>query len=202
MSEYTKVRNYTSEELINKMRSLPSFRVLPEGYHLIAVRSNEDTPDVYDDKVYLFNKDVFVLVSTCTTNSGTYGQRNFNKWNRKGVAVTKADEVYYDSFMKSDGKYVRHHNGKMQCLRQIGDMVYYRDNNKNNRIEERGQSYKGNYSTNIHANSYKHRTGLLSWIIGRWSTGCLVFNNLSMYYLMLSKIEFNRRITYTLLNEF
>lgn len=184
------------------MKSLSSFIGIPVGFHIIAVRSNEDTPDVYDDKLYLFFKSTFIMVMTCTTNSGIYGLRNFHRWNKKGAAVIKADEIYYYAFEKSDGKKVRHHNGKMECLRQIRELLYYRDNNKNDKAEGIGPVYKGNFSTNIHANSYKHRTGILSWLIGRWSTGCIVVNNLQKYYQMLSAIPLKHKVTLTVLKEF
>ena len=47
----TNVRNYTDIQLINRMKSLPSFINVPFGKHIIAVRSNEDEPDKYDDKL-------------------------------------------------------------------------------------------------------------------------------------------------------
>lgn len=199
----TAVRKYTTEQLLERMRQLPSFTHLPMTPHIIAVRSTEDHADVYDDKLYFFMGSTFISVMTCTTNSGTYGQRNFHRWNRKGVAVVKSDEIYYYAFEKSDGKSVRHHNGKMECLRQVEPLKYYRDNNNNDRIDEIGPVYLGNYSTNIHANSYKHRTGLWSWLIGRWSVGCVVVNDLWKYYnVLLSRIPLKVRVTLTVLKEF
>jgi len=199
----TNVKSYKDADLINRMKSLPSFKYIPTGrYHIIAVRSQEDEPDKYDDKLYLFNGTDFVDVMSCTTNSGVYGLKNFHKWNKKGTAVVKSDEIYYNVFMKSDGKRVRHHNGKVQGLRQIGFMKYYRDNNRDNKIDETGKVYEANYNTNVHPNSYKHRTGLWSWLIGRWGTGCLVINHLTKYWKMIKTIPYNTPVTYTLLKEF
>ena len=104
------VKNYTDRQLISQMRSLKSFQNIPNDIHIIAVRSNEDTPDKYDDKLYLFRGEICIGVTSCTTNSGLYGLRNFFKWNSKGTAVIKSDEVYYNAFQKSDGIRVRHHN--------------------------------------------------------------------------------------------
>lgn len=199
----TAVKNYTDQQLIDRMKSLPSFRYVPDGHHIIAVRSQEDIPDTYDDKLYLFKGDKCLAVMTCTTNSGTYGLKNFMKWNRKGTAVIKSNEVYYDVFQKSDGIKVRHHKDKMECLRQMGNMKYYRDGNRNNKIDETGQIYEGNYATNVHCNSYTRRKGILSWLIGRFGVGCIVVNNLTMYYTgLLRPIPFYKRITFTLLKEF
>jgi hypothetical protein len=125
------VKNYTSEQLINRMRSLPSFKGVPQGHHVIVVRSDEDAYNTYDDKLYLFKSDKCIAVMSCTSNSGGYGLMNFARWNKLGTAVIKFDEIYYDAFMKSDGVNIKHHNGKMQCLRQVKPLKYYRDNNKN-----------------------------------------------------------------------
>lgn len=199
----TNVKSYRGKCLIDKMKSLDSFQYVPKGMHIIAVRSNEDEPDKYDDKLYLFCGEKFISVMSCTTNSGTYGLFNFFKWNKKGTAVIKFDEIYYNSFIKSDGKNVRHHNGKMQCLRQIAPLKYYRDNNYDNKIDEKGTIYEANNSTNVHANSYVHKKGIRSWLIGRWGTGCTVVNNLTRYWeVLMVRINYNKPVTYTGLNEF
>ena len=196
------VKSYTDKQLIDRMKSLNSFLYVPKTPHIIVVRSNEDEPDKYDDKLYLFRGEKFIAVMSCTSNSGTYGLLNFFKWNRKGTAVIKFNEIYYNAFIKSDGKTYRHHNGKMQCLRQIAPLKYYRDNNKNKKIDEVGPVYKRNNSTNVHCNSYKHKKGILSWAIGKWGTGCTVVNNLTMYYdILLTKIHYNQPVTYTGLKE-
>ncbi len=196
------IRNYTDNDLLIRMKSMPSFSHIPFNEHIIAVRSDEGT-DTYDDKLYLYRGTKFISVMSCTTHSGKYGLLNFFKWNRKGTAVVKADEIYYDVFQKSDGKKIRHHNGKLQCLRQVGKMIYHRDDDLDNKAEEIGKQYFANYSTNCHANSYRFKKGTRSWAIGRWGTGCLVVNNLTKYFEnLLNEIPYKRKVTYTLLKEF
>lgn len=196
------VRKYRDYELLDRMKSLPSFIYMPEGYHLIAVRG-KGSSDRYDDKLYLFRGENFISVMTCTTHSGYYGLLNFFKWNKKGTAIIKFDEVYYNSFQKSDGSEIRHHNGKMTCLRQVKPLKYYRDNNLDKKIDEDGEIYEGNNSTNVHCNSYFHRKGIISWSIGKWSTGCTVVNDLDKYWgVLMLLIDFDERITYTGLKEF
>ena len=51
----TNVKSYTDDQLLQRMMSLPSFKGYPRGKHIIAVRSEEDEPDKYDDKLYLFD---------------------------------------------------------------------------------------------------------------------------------------------------
>jgi hypothetical protein len=196
------VKAYTDKQLIDRMKSLPEFTYVPDGYHIITVRSNEDAPDVYDDKLYLFSGKTFIMVMSCTTNSGTYGLRNFRKWNKLGTAVIKSNQICYDSFMKSDGFKVRHHNGKMRCLRLMKDILYYRDGNGDDKIDEVGKIYKANYATNLHTNSYKTLIGIITWLIGRWGTGCIVANMIDKYYNMLDLIPYNTPVTVTILKEF
>lgn len=198
----TNVRNYTNKELIDRMKNTKGFCKVPEAHHIIAVRSNEDEPDRYDDKLYLFHGEVSLMVIPCTTHAGLKALKNPFRFNKKGVAVVKADEVYNDAFQKTDGKKIRHHGKGMSALRQMRNFFYYRDGNKDGKIDEEGKVYEGNYSTNVHANSYKKTRGVISRMIGAWSYGCLVINDLTKYYKMLSLIPYNKRITYTLLKEF
>jgi len=199
----TNVKSYTSKQLLDRIRTLPSFKYMPRGIHVVVVRSKEDAPDKYDDKLYLFLGKKFLFVMGCTANSGSYGLKNFFKWNKKGAAVIKFDEIYYNAFAKSDGKYVRHHNGKMQCLRQIAPMKYYRDGNKDLKTDEVGEVFEANNSTNVHGNSYKYKTGIRSYLVGRWGTGCTVVQNLTEYYNeLLANVDYNQPVTYTGLKEF
>lgn len=197
------VKAYTDKQLLDRMKSLPSFQYVPEDYHVIVVRSEEDAPDQFDDKLYLFKGETFVEVMPCTSNSGTYGLLNFFKWNKKGTAVIVFDQIYYKAFQKSDGNRIRHHNGKMQCLRQIRPLKYYRDRNRDKKIDETGPIYEGNNATNVHANSYVHKKGIRSWWIGRWGTGCTVVNDLTKYFGVLMRlIPYGQEVTYTGLKEF
>lgn len=198
----TNVKNYTNDDLIGRMKTLPSFMYVPKGLHKIVVRSKEDEPDKYDDKAYLFLGKRSLMVLPCTTHAGLKALKNPFRYNKKGIAVVKSDEIYYNALMKSDGKYVRHHNGKMKCLRQIAPMKYYRDGNSNDKIDETGEIYEGNYSTNVHANSYNSKSGIVSRLIGAWSYGCVVINDLTKYYQMLELIPYNQPITLTVLKEF
>lgn len=198
----TNVRSYKNKELLDRVASLPSFTHLPKGHHIIAVRSNEDEPDRFDDKNYHFIGRTFKGVMSCTTNAGLKALRNPFRFNSKGVAVTKSDEIYYNTFMKTDGKFLRHHNGKIQCLRQIAPMKYYRDANGDSKTDEAGPIYEGNYSTNIHPNTYSRTNRTVRFLIGTWSYGCNVVNALAGYWAMLGRIPYNEPVTYTLLKEF
>lgn len=172
----TNVRNYSDADLINSAKNTEGFNGIPKGYWIIFVRSNEDEPNRYDDKIYIFKGYKFIAVSSCTTNSGKYGLLNYKKWNSKGTAIIKFDEWYYNTFRYGL------HRGRMQALRQVKPMKYYRDGNKDLKSDEKGKVYKEIAYTNIHFNSYRNKSKLLTWIIGGWSVGCMVMNDGNFYY--------------------
>lgn len=84
----------------------------------------------------------------------------------------------------------------------MSNVKNYTDNNKNNKIDESGTIYEGNYATNVHPNSYTKKKGIVSWFIGRWSVGCTVVNDLFKYWnVLLKNIHYNEPVTYTGLKE-
>ena len=177
----TNVRNYTDEELIKAAKSVNGFEGIPKKDWIIFMRSNEDEPNKYDDKIYLMKGYNCRAVSSCTTNTGTYGLLNFKKWNSKGAAIIKFDEWYYDTYQYGL------HKGRMEALRQVKPMKYYRDGNKDFKSDEKGKVYEEIAYTNIHFNSYTNKSKLLTWIIGGWSVGCMVMNEPIFYYNVLMK---------------
>ncbi len=197
----TNVRNYTDQELIGIFKSLPSYKYVPKGHHIIFVRSKENQTDVFDDKAYHFIGEKCISVMPCTTNTGRWGLYNFWRYNKKGVAIIKSNEIYYDAFMKSDGVEVRHHRDKVQCLRQIKPLKYYRDGNQNDKAEEIGDIEIANNHTNVHPNSYRFLNGIRTWFIGKSSLGCLVINNLTKYWKMIRTIPYKTPITVSVIQE-
>lgn len=190
------VRSYTDEELLNRVKSLPSFRYIPNDYWIIGVQSNEDEFNTYDDKFYLFCNDNFVMKTTGTTNTGKTGLYNYDSYNKNGVAVIKTDEWYYDLWKHGL------HKKKMKALVQHGLISYYRDNNKDDKVQEVGKLYKGNIGINFHTNSYNTSDDSVSNKIDGWSLGCQVVNNKRDYYEILDLLKKQTLITYCLLKEF
>ena len=192
----TNVKNYTTDQLLDRVESLKSFKTIPLGYWIVGVRSEEDAPNKYDDKFYLFNGEEFVKVVTGTTNPGTpILEGGFLKYNKVGAAVVKADEVYYDVWKFGL------HQGKMPALRQVGPFIVYRDGDKDGKSEEIGAPITGSgYGINFHTCSYLEK--VVGENIGGWSAGCQVINNTEQYYMIINLIKNQNRITYCLLKEF
>jgi hypothetical protein len=190
------VRPYTDKQLLEKVKSLSSFGKIPAGYWLLGVRSLDDLPNRFDDKIYLFKGEEFVLVTSATTNAGTPTLRQFEKINKDGAAILKADEWYYNVW-----KYGKH-NGKVEALLQLGNKVkVWRDTDKDDKSEEQGKLQEGYFGINFHPNTYD-LSKPSGTTIGWWSAGCQVVNNISNYKLMIGLLKREKLVTYCLINEF
>ena len=192
----TKVRNYTTEQLLTRVAQLPSFTGFPSDYWILGVQSNEDTYNVFDDKFYLFRGKDFILVTTGTTNAGTTGLKNYTKYNSKGCAVIKTNEWFYGLWRYGL------HRGRMEALRQVRPIKHYRDGNKNNRAEQIGKLYNSIIYANFHTASYTQRVGVIRWLIGGWSVACQVVNNATKYYEIIRLCRKQDSVSYCLIDEF
>jgi len=190
------VRSYTDTELLNKVKELKNYVGIPNGYWLLGVRSKEDNPNAFDDKIYLFKGSKFVEVTSATTNAGIPTLKQFEKVNKKGAAVLKSEQWYYDVW-----KYGKH-NGKVDALLQLGAPVQvYRDTDKDLKSEEQGVLDTGYFGINFHPNTYD-LSRPTSNIVGWWSAGCQVVNNVIKYKTIIRLVKPQKYVTYCLINEF
>jgi len=194
----TNVRTYGDKELLAKVKSLPSFKSIPVGYWILGVRSNEDAPNKFDDKFYIFNGEAFVTVLTGTTNPGTpVLEGGYLKYNKLGAAVVKAEECYYDVWAYGL------HMKKMPALRQVGNFLIYRDGDRDQKSEELGVPIKGSgFGINFHAATYDDKFKGEQENIGDWSAGCQVANNKQKHLAAVKMMKPQKKITYVLINEF
>lgn len=192
------VRSYTDKELLEKVKSLKSFKGFPLDYWILGVRSNEDTPNKYDDKFYLFFGEKFIKMVTGTTNPGTpILEGGFLKYNKVGAAVVKANECYYDVWAYGL------HQGKQPALRQVGKFIVFRDGDKDGKSEEIGEPIVGSgYGINFHSISNDLSVKKIGENIGGWSAGCQVVNNVEQYAMVINLVKKQDRVTYVLLDEF
>jgi hypothetical protein len=190
------VRQYTDKQLLARVKELDSFKNIPAGYWLLGVRSLDDIPNTFDDKIYLFKGEEFVLVTLATTNPGTNTLKQFEKVNKDGAAVLKADQWYYNVW-----KYGKH-NGKVEALLQLGNKVQvYRDTDRDSQSEEQGALQSGYFGINFHPNTYDLSKGS-GTNIGWWSAGCQVVNNIPNYKTMIKLLKNEKFVTYCLVDEF
>ena len=178
------VRSYTDLEIIERIESLPSFKGWKKGKYSVFMRSNEDEFNRFDDKKYCYVVKIegvrpdFVQVFPCTTNAGSAGLKNFDKYNNLGCAVLKSDVIVYNSH-----KYGLHKGQYPAYVQNVG-FPYYRDNDKDDKAEEIGKEYNNIIGANI------HKAGINSTQIDGWSVACLVdqkSNDFTKYMMWANK---------------
>lgn len=190
------VRAYTDKELLDRVKSLPSFTSIPEDYWILGVRSNEDAYNEFDDKFYLFRGEDFIMVAEGTTNPGATALENYSKYNKNGAFVVVPNRWYYDLWKFG------YHNGRMAALKQHKPILGYRDGDKDQRIDETGKVYEGMFGINFHTVSYDKRVGFVQKLIGGWSAGCQVVNDVTKYYKILNRCRNQATVSFCLLTEF
>jgi hypothetical protein len=191
------VRSYTDNQLLSRVKSLDTFKTIPSDYWLLGVRSKEDAPNVFDDKIYLFKGEEFILVVSATTNCGITVLKNYDKFNAKGAAVVKANEWFYHLWVK--GK----HQGKIDALIQTGNKIkVYRDADRDVKSEVSDTLQEGYFGINFHPNTYDINAKTTGKLINGWSAGCQVVNDMDGYRKIMSLINPKTKISYCLLNEF
>lgn len=190
------VRAYGDRELLEYVKGLDSFTKIPKNYWILGVQSQEDETNKFDDKFYLYKGEEFVLVATGTTNAGINGLKGYDSYNKYGVAVWKTNE-WYPGVWKFGL-----HKGKMEALRQVKPIKYYRDGNKNDKIEEIGKMHEGIIYCNFHANTYNKKNTLVRELIGGWSLGCQVCNQTPAYNRIIDLVRNQSSVTYCLIKEF
>lgn len=190
------VRGYGDKELLDRVKSLKSFDKIPKGYWILGVQSNEDAFNRFDDKFYVFKGEQFIMVTSGTTNAGKNGLKDYGKYNKEGVAVIKTNEWFYGLW--KFGK----HKGKMEALRQVKPILYFRDGDKDDKIEEIGKVRSGIIGINFHTNTYNKRSDIVREIVGGWSLGCQVCNVHPKYLKIIELVKKQANVSYCLLKEF
>jgi hypothetical protein len=192
------VRKYTDEELLTRVKELKSFKKIPKGRWILGVRSNEDIPNKFDDKFYVYDGEEFVVMLEGTTNPGVSILKNHSSFNKLGAAILKSDEWYYDVW-----HYGMHRNRIPGLLQRGAKMKVYRDGDKDNKSEEQGVLQEGYFGINFHLNSHDINVRNRKVDINGWSAGCQVPNEPLKYKPLLEWFRDNQKVTtYCLINEF
>ena len=198
----TNVKPYSRKELLQQVEKIGGKIPKRGKYLIIGVQSLEDAPNLFDDKFYVFDGDIFKKVSTGTTNTGKFGLLHFKNYNAKGVAVWKTNQwcpnLYERGIHRPNNKY-----GGMRALRQKKPIYYYRDDNRNAKAEEIGKLYKGTIFVNMHGVDYNPFSTKIKHLINGWSVGCQVWNRMGDYRQMVNAVwKRGKPVDYALLKEF
>jgi hypothetical protein len=179
------VRAYKDKELLDRVKSLESFKEIPANYWALFVRSNEDAPDQFDDKCYIFKGSKFVKVTSCTTNKGY-----------KGTGVVEADVWNYDGYI------LGLHKGKTPAGVQYKGFPYRRDFSTDGKTNPTTGIMSDIRGFNFHAASHDLTSKSVVSKIGGWSEGCLVFNNIPDFVTILNLFKPQKIWSFVIINEF
>jgi len=193
----TNVKKYTTEQLLDRVKSLKDFNDFPTGFWLLGVRSNEDAFNEMDDKFYLMQGEKSVFVFGGTTNAGKTGLLGFEGYNKDGCAVLQADNIVYDYYEQG------YHKGKVWALRQAKGFPYMRDNDKDKKAEDKGGVIHTNIIyANFHPASYVAGSMTERRFIDGWSLACQVTSVRADFDKVMRLLGKQKKVTYALLNEF
>jgi hypothetical protein len=177
----TNVKPYSDAEIFQRAKQMANFKRTSGLPLLVAIRSNEDQPDTFDDKFYVYSEqNEFVAVTSGTTNSGVHYLKNFQELKVVGTGVIKSNELYAKGYKKGL------HQGKMPCMRQNVPFKYFRDANRNLKAEEIGKLLVGNIAANFHTVDYNIKSAKVGTVIGKWSAACMVANDVQEYTKILA----------------
>ena len=168
----------------------------PFNLNIIGVRSNDLTPDVFNDRLHILWKyrgKWNELTHPVTCDSGLYWLNN--PMSKLGTAIVK--EGQYKGVWKTGL-----HKGRYFALTQKNPITVIRDYNKDNKIDlSLGVEESGMFGINY------HRCGETeAFKVGKWSAGCIVNPNPQVFEVEMEIFREAAKIwgdsfTFTLLNE-
>jgi len=181
------------------------FRENEMSLNLGAIRNKNSQSDKFDDLgwcAWRENNVPQIAFFWLTTDPGKYWLQNPMKDEGCAIMVPGQYKEVYG---------VGLHNGKYQCFKQLGNMSYVRDNNKDTILdfslyrdpEKRKKSlFWANISSNFHRASEFHNVP----IIGRYSAACQVVQNPQTFKKLIelrdkSVLAGYTRFDYTLFEE-
>jgi hypothetical protein len=163
--------------------------------NIIGIRNDNAQPNSFDDTMCVLFKDHYgddtLIAFSCTTDAGLYWL--LHPMNVEGCIIMK--EGHYSNAYK-----IGLHRG-YKALKQIGNICYVRDNNKDDVLDFNSTNeVVGNFATNIHHASFPEQ----SIVVDKWSAGCQVINKGWLEFLELCDqsvlITEKNLFDYTLLN--
>jgi hypothetical protein len=192
------VKSYTDKQIWDKILSIGGSYPDKRKLVFVAIQSNEDEPNDFDDKHYTYigngkNKmPTFWGVTSCTTNAGINGLKHYEIYNKYGVFVWKTDEYYEDCFQAGYHRASRA-DGGMKAWVIIKKVKYFRDGNHNSKAEQIGKMYIGNKGTNTHGCDYNRLSRRVRKYINGWSLGCIVLNDMRYYWKWIDRFWYKGR---------
>jgi len=175
-----------------------AYRIFEKGdynLNLVGLRTNDNKANKFNDyfaALFYVNQQPQCLTFPATTDPGLFYRRH--PANVRGTAIVKPGQ--YKGLWQL-GK----HKGKYLALVQAAPVTVYRDNNKDDALDE-ADTDTGLFGINCHRANEK----TTSQQVDRWSAGCQVLANPRDFHLLMALCQraaqtHGDRFTYTLLKE-
>lgn len=185
-------------ERIQEVLDIKGYQFFDDGkpftVNIIGVRSEQLIANSFDDWLYLIYKDengaAQIHEFPITTDPGTYWLQHPMNVNGTAIVVPGQYINIYE---------VGLHQGKYEALKQKRPIKIWRDNTKDNKIDQGGTIYEGVFGINIHRSNAK----TASTVVEKWSAGCQVFKKASdfNFFMEICKKSTHKQYSYTLLEE-
>jgi hypothetical protein len=167
----------------------------PYNLNIVGVRNNVTTADLFDDLLFVFwwyQGRFNCLEFQITTDPGKRALQQPIRVDGTGIVAPGQYRGAYASGL---------HKGKQPALVQVGNVLCYRDNNKDGVLD-----LKGALVPITGANIHKAGLGTTKRV-GTWSRGCQVFANDADHDIFMGLVEravefWGNSFTYTLINKF
>lgn len=176
-----------TKECIQRTLKRKGYKWEDNGVNIIGIRTNDNTPDKFNDYITISYKEEF-HVFEATTEPGVY-------WLKNPMRVT-------GTFVLPPGQYINrwkigiHHNYKALVL--DGIIAGWRDNDKDNLVDpNKSKVYSDGQAVNIH---HAHENTIQT-VIDKYSAGCQVIRKFSDWLIFFGICEASKQqhFTYILL---
>ena len=169
-----------------------------------GIRALDPYNNTFNDKLFgsFYDNDgtLHHLILPGTVDAGLTSR--LDPTNPNGVAIIQHSKQYKGVYQYQDpeeNSKFRGHKGKV-AFRQVGNMDYWRDKDKDGKLDFKGKTYTGNFLTN------GHMMGTLGNKVNDWSEGCWGSTEKNMYKMFaMALIQRNHglgdRFSYIMLHQ-
>lgn len=178
-----------TKELLQDVFKKKSYIWQPDKVNIVGIRSNDNTPDKFNDYICISYKDEFHIFNA-TADPGVYWLQNPERVS--GTFVMMPGQ-YVDSWQIGIHK-------TYKALTQCKTIRGWRDSNKDNLINpDLHKVYTDGQGVDIH---HAHET-VIQTVIDKYSAGCQVIQKFSDWLIFFGLCEIAKQnyYTYTLITE-
>ncbi len=178
-----------TEEILKQIVLKKGYKWFDDKINIIGIRTNDQTPDKFNDYMAVAYKGEFHLFP-CTTEPGVY-------WLKNPMRVTGTFVMIPDQYIDC-WKIGFHHD--YEALVLCGIIQGWRDSNKDSLINpDKSKVYSDGQAVDIH---HAHNT-VVQTVIDKYSAGCQVIQKFSDWLILFGLVKAAKqdKYSYTLITE-